>query len=63
VGGLEEQLVTQENYNVLCLKGELWESKWEVWKSSWLHKRTLEEPRETWANIAFAMGLSCQSLL
>jgi hypothetical protein len=31
--------------------------------SSWLHRGTLGEPRETWANIAFAMGLSCQSLL
>jgi hypothetical protein len=26
-------------------------------------KGNLGEPRETWANIAFAMGLSCQSLL
>jgi hypothetical protein len=29
----------------------------------WLLRRTLEEPRETWANVTFAMGLSCKSLL
>jgi hypothetical protein len=29
--------------------------------NSWLHRETLEEPRETWANIAFAIDLSCQS--
>jgi alkylhydroperoxidase/carboxymuconolactone decarboxylase family protein YurZ len=38
-------------------------SKWEIWKNSWLHRETLEEPRKTWANIAFAMNLSCQKLL
>jgi hypothetical protein len=27
------------------------------------HWRTLGEPRETWANLAFAMGLSYQTLL
>jgi hypothetical protein len=24
-----------------CLKGEIWESKWEVWGSNSLHRRTL----------------------
>ena len=46
-----------------CFKGEVWKSKQEVWRSSSLHKRTLGEPRETQANLAFAMGLTCQSLL
>ena len=30
---------------------------------SWLHRGTLEKPRETWVNIEFAMNLLCQSLL
>ena len=55
-------MTLQLSYNVLCLEGEVWKSKWEVWKSSWLHRGTLEELRETWANITFAKGLSCQSL-